>query len=409
MTEQVEDKVNQPYNDPYLRDTKAPVQLLGAAMLVNPFPDHTSSQRLMMFTHHLVQAQIISGCEHPRIFTGYEPIIGEYEFNTTVRTQDAQIRDVVPRFIVNSGASPIHENPSWTVIYRGNDDNKIDYFTLDRYTMRTDGFGYFNKWFQNNVSRLNKSSFIPKEMKLSTSPAHDGNKYMLGTNLNAAYMSIPEATEDAFVISESAAKKLETQTFGKVSFKILPNQIPINLYGDDNEYKFIPDVAEQVNENGVLCALRSPTANSIIYDMSPSNLHKVQYLHDAVFYAPPGATIVDVDVVVNRNCKNKTPKEVFSQVEKYRDATNTACLRIWEAYNQAKHEGLQMTPAFNNLVVRSLSSLLLDNVRIPGYHRKARVTAVRRKEPIEFIYITITYAVSHPCSLGAKISGRYGN
>lgn len=411
-TEEVQapEQVPQFYNDPYLRDTKAPVQLLGTAMLVNPLPDHTSSQRLMMFSNHLPQAQMIRGCEQPRVFTGYESVFGDYEFNTTERDQDIQIREVIPKFAVNVGAHIITENPYHIIVYRGDRDNKIGYFTLDKFTMRSEGFGYRNTWIQENVMQLNRGNYIPKDLKLCTSPAHKGNMYMQGTNLRVAYMSLPEVTEDAFIISESAAKKFETETYGKVSFKILPDQIPIDLYGTEEEYKFMPDMAEHVREDGILCALRTPTATSIIYDMAPENLRKVQYLHDMIIYAPPGSEIVDIDVVVNRACssKLKTPKEVFSQVEKYRDAINVSNLRIWEAYQAAVKEGLQVTPAFNNLVSRAIGSLAIDNVRIPGFARKATAKAVRRKEAIEFIYITVTYRCVHKCTNGLKITNRYG-
>lgn len=404
-----ETRENQWYNDPYLRDTKAPVQLLGTAMLVNPFADHSSSQRLMMFSNHLTQAQLIRGCEHPRIFTGYETVFGQYEFNPTERDQDIQIREVIPKYQVNTGADHISDNPSFFIIYRGDSDNKVGYFTLDNYILRSEGFGYRSKWIETAVDQLNRGNFIPKELKLSTSPAHNGNMYMQGTNLNVAYMSLPQNTEDAFIISKRAAEKLTSDVFGKISFKILPDQIPIDLYGDEDEYKFMPDIAEHVNPDGILCAMRSPTSNSIIYDMAPANLRRVQYLHDTVIYAPPGAEIIDIDITVNRNCKIKTPKEIFSQVEKYRSAVNQCHLQIWNAYLQACNEGLAVTPAFNNLVTRALGNLLIDNVRIPKFSRRTKVSAVRRKEPIEFIYITVTYRQKNVCRNGEKLAGRYGN
>lgn len=398
------------YNDPYLRDTKAPVELLGAAMLVNPFADHSSSQRLMMFSNHLAQAQMIRGCEHPRIFTGYETIFGQYEFNPTERDQDIQIREVISKYQVNTGADHISDNPSFYVIYRGDTDGKVGYFTLDQHLLRSEGFGYPNKWNDAALAQLNRGNFIPKELKLSTSPAHDGSKYMQGTNLNVAYMSLPQNTEDAFIISRRAAEKLTSDIYGTISFKILPDQIPIDLYGDEDEYKFMPDIGERVNPDGILCAMRSPTSTSIIYDMAPANLRRVQYLHDTIIYAPPGAEIIDLDITVNRNCKIKTPKDVFSQVEKYRSAVNQCYLQIWSAYLQACNEGLSVTPAFNNLVTRALGNLLIDNVRIPTFSRKTtKVSAVRRKEPIEFIYITVTYRQKNPCRLGEKLAGRYGN
>lgn len=393
--------------EPYLDNTKAPVQLLGLAPLLAPFGDHVSAQRGMMFSNHLPQAQCVYGAEMPKIMTGYETILGDYEFNTTERDQGIQIIETIPRFVVNSGLYPIRMNPSYTIIYRRENDKKIGYFPLEKYTYRSDGYGYQNTWL--NTQFLNKGNYIPKEMKLCTSPIHKGHAYGLGTNLRCAYMSIPQVTEDAVVISETAARKLGTLGMGKISFKILPNQLPLNLYGDDEEYRFMPDVGERVHDDGILCALRTPTSDSIISDMLPESLHQIQHMHDTVFYVPIDSEIVDVNIYINRKCKIKTPKEIFTQAEKYRAALNEYYLRIWETYQKVSQEGFELTPEFNTLVTTALSNLLADGVRIPNYIKKADVTLVKKKEPIDFIYVTVTYAYHKPIGLGSKLTGRYGN
>src|SRR5574344_506034 len=190
---------------------------------MNPLADKVSSQRGTMFSHHAPQAQLLHGCEQPKLFTGFESLIGEYEYSTTERDQGIQILETIPRFIVNHGAYPIKRNPYYTIVFRGDKDGKEGSFQLEHYTMRSNGYGYKNKWLR--ADQLNRGNFIPQDMKLCTSPAHDGNKYMMGTNLRTVYMSLPGVTEDAFIISESAAKKLSSDSIGKLSFKISPNQI----------------------------------------------------------------------------------------------------------------------------------------------------------------------------------------
>lgn len=391
----------------YLSNTTAPVQMLGLATLMNPNANKVSSQRGTMWSHHAPQAQLLHGCEHPKLFSGFESMIGEYEYSTTERDQDIQILETIPRFITMSGMYPIKSNPYYTIVYRGDLDGKVGYFNLEKHTMRSNGYGYKNKWL--NQLRLNRGNYIPKDLKLCTSPAHDGNKYMMGTNLRTVYMSLPGVTEDAFIISESAARKLSSDSIGKISFKISPNQIPKNLYGNLDEYKFMPDIGEVVRPDGVFCALCTPTQDSIISDMSSENLTRVQPLHDQTFFLPGGAEILDIDIVVNRKCKVKTPKEVFSQVQKYRDPINAYNVKIWEAYQDALKAGREITPAFNSLVTRAISNLLADNVRIPGYNKRADITLVKKKETIEFLHITVTYKHVNPINRGHKLTGRSGN
>lgn len=398
---------------PYLNDTKAPAELVGLTPLLNAFADRNSSPRLTMATNHVTQSLTLDGCEHNKIFSGWESVIGEYEYNPTERKQDIQVIARIPRFITNTGAFPLKECPFETIIYRGADDNQINYFDISKYTMRSEGYGYMNKLMHTEF--LTEGTYIPKEMKFSTSPAHDGNRYMMGTNLNTAYMSLNGVTEDAFIITESAAKKLASDGFGKMEIMIAPNQIPVNLYGDENEYKFLPDVGEHARADGILCALRTPTTDSFIFDTDQNNLRKVQYTHDEIIYVPKGAEIMDIDIRVNRKVKNKTKNknkglsEFFNQVQKYRDQINAYCMRVWDTYQQLKAHGETLAPAFKTLVVRCAQNLLADNIRVPNYNRKADVTLVRKKETIEFIYIKVTYRFKHKVNKGYKLAGLCGN
>lgn len=403
-------KVNSEY--PYLSNVKAPVQLLGLAPLLNPLTDHVSAQRLTMWSSHLTQAQLIHGCEFPRVYSGYESIVGEYEYDPSYRDQDIQILATIPRFIKNTGPSPILENPYYTIVYReagGGDpaNQKVGYFHFENDCMRSDGYGYeFKKM---NEFMLTVGNIIPKEVKFLTSPAHQGSMYNLGTNLNTCYLDIPEVTEDAFVVSESAAKKLGSTGYSTRSFKILPNQFPLGLYSSDTEYKFMPDIGEKVRDDGVLCAFRTPDEDSIIYDTLPTSLHKVQYMHDKVFYAPPGAEIVDIDIVINRKVRPKTPKVLFAQVTKYRNAINEYCLKVWDIYRQITKEGKKITPDFKTLVTRCLASAIIDGVQIPNLGEKFNLKPYKKKDEIEFIYITVKYKYNKPAGRGYKITGRSGN
>ena len=402
--------VNKEY--PYLNNTKAPVQLLGLAPLYNPLCDHVSSQRLTMLSNHLPQAQLIVGCDFPRVYTGYENIIGQYEYDPSARDQDVQILAVIPKFIKNTGANTILSNPYYTIVYReagpGDPSTKrVGYFQIEKDCMRTDNYGYEFK--RMNLNLLNEGNLIPKDVKFLTSPAHDGNKYNLGVNLNIAYLDIPEVTEDAFVISETAAKKMASTGYGTRTFKILPNQIPVGLYSTESEYKFIPDVGEYVRDDGILCAIRTPSEASVVYDTTPENLHKVQYLHDKILYAPAGAEIVDIDVTINRKCKVKTPKELFAQLEKYRSAVDVYNLRVWETYRKAVSEGRKLTPAFRSLVTRCLASLIMDDQQVPGLNKRIPLTAKKNKEQIEFFYVTVKYKYNKPVARGFKQTSLSGD
>lgn len=400
----------------YLNNIIAPIELLGLAPGVNPLYNHISSQREMMLSAQLVQTICIRDAQPPLLFSGLEGRIGSYERDMTSRDQDIEVLAVIPKYsnsISTQGSKNI--TPYHTVIYRGDSDNRIGYFNYEQFTLRTDGYGYPNKLIGWN--RLITGNVIFKDEKLITSPLHDGSKYMQGTNLNVAFMDIPHTTEDAFVISESAAKRLTGYGYSTISFKIDPDIIPLNLYGnDDDEYKFIPDIGERVHDNGILCAFRIPTELSAIYDTAPDNLSTYQPLHDKVIYAPPGAEIVDIDIVVNRTCKSKIPEHIFSQVKKYRDLINEYNYRVIKCYQKAKSEGRDITDSFNTLVTKCMESLVLDGLDVPSddprqnfinkSRAKLKFKPYRRREEIKFIYVTVTYKYDHVVHRGFKITNR---
>lgn len=391
----------------YLDNTLMPVQLLGLSPLANPFAKQVSAQRGMMFASHLQQCMLPHGCEPPMVMSGFEPIIGDYEHNTTKRNQDVQIISIIQRYASSAGLNSIQQNPYFTVVYQGCEDRVVSYFNIYRYTMRSKGYGYKNKFI--NTALLEQGSVLPKDVKLVTSPAHKGNDYCLGTNLKVAYMSLPTVTEDAFMISETAAEKLNSDAYSKVSIEISPDQLPLNLYGTEEEYKFLPDIGETVNEFGELCALRKPTVDSAIYDMNPRNLTKIQGLHDDVTYVPVGSTIVNIEVAVNHNCKQKYSEKLYSQIKKYDDCTVEYCQTIYNLYMQLKKEGKEISPRFNSLVTRAMERLMVSGIPIPGFKARPNLTLVKKKKQINFMEITITYCYENKVKDGYKLTGRYGN
>ena len=392
----------------YLLDNVSAIpQLLGLETLASPFAAHASAQRLGMLATHIPSSLTLHHSEQPRAFTGFDTKMGQYEFDPTTRDQGITILAIVPKYVPGQGAYPIKENPSTTVIYRGDRDNKVGYFNLDTYTKLADGFGYKNTIM--NTSYLTKGNYVPKEVKFITSPAHHGNMYGMGVNLNTLCISLDGVTEDAFVISRSAARKLCSTAVKKATYKVSPDQYPQNAYGDSTEFRFMPDIGEEVRDDGLLCCFRKPTANTFLSDIVDSALLEPQHLHDTSYMVPfQGATVIDIDVNINRHYKNKIPRDAFSQVMKYKDANNIYYQRICETYREVVKEGYQITPAFNTLVFRSMAFLLAEGHRVPGYNRKANLQLVKKKDPIEFLNLDIYYQFDNIVSLGFKITGRDG-
>lgn len=390
------------WKSPMTSDLSMRPEYLGAQGLLGPYIQYCSSQRNTMFSSNLAQALIIDGCEHPFISTGYESIFGKYEFDNASREQDAIIIAIIPKFKMTQWNSDSTTIPTHTVIYIGQDDNKVHYVDISNYTMLHDGFGYMNTPL--NTHNLTVNNYIPKDMKFATAPNHDGEFYCMGTNANVVFLSEWGVTEDAFIISESFAKKGENMAICQLKLNISEDDVPLNLYGDDTFYKAFPDIGETVRDDGVLIALRGRNKTTFVSDMTNNALQNIEYLHDKAHNAPPGATIIDVDVYINfdalRNLRGK--ESVYSQLMKYREQHGYYWQSIIEAWEKVTAEGYELGSEFNTLVARCLG------MSAPRKYVGRRLQLIDKREPVEFISVVITYGYKRGVTLGSKLTGREG-
>lgn len=393
---------------PMLRHLNARPELLGLQANLMPFVQFTSSQRSNMWSNNGPQSQIVKGAEMPNISSNYEKEFSRYTFNPTRIDQNGTTLACVPKYRTNIGSHQIKATPSWILIYLGDEDNLVHYVEVPTYMKGIDGFGWE---MEVNHNLLTPNIGLKKDSYIAHSHAVQGSKYCLGINANVCFITMKETVEDAFCISESFADRMESTGIKTLIVDINKNDIPLNLYGDGDTYKFMPDILEQVNEDGILCALRKVHDSTVISDMNEEALTIPQYLHDEIFYVevPRGSTVIDIDVVINYSKKVKTPAYIFDQITKYKEAHINFCKRISEIYKkECLSARKQASSEFNTLVTNC--EMILSAYTKRAFN-KVRVSApkfTRKNEVIEFIQLVITYSYKNVVANGAKFSGREG-
>ena len=386
----------------FVSDLTMRPQLVGTSLLLSPFCAHISSQRSKMFIGNLSQAMIVHGNETARIQSGYENKYGRYCNNPAWREHDVQILDVIPKFAqLSNERGPVH-SPEYTVIYKDVEtpEPTVGYFTVPDYVLLHSKFGYFTK--KQNMNELRPDSYIPKDMKFCEAPNHHNELYNLGVNANTCYMPIWGTTNDAFVISESFRKKLEHTEIDQKVIQIGANYIPLNLYGDDENYKAFPDIGETVTrEDGAIFAMREQTTDSLIADVTAESLRTPSGLHDDVYVAPVGARIIDVNIFINKARFSELRQiSTYAQFAKYQESLNAYYNSIINCYNRYVKEGLRISPMFASLVTQAKSRCYNGEYR--------DLILYCKKEPIDLIYLVITYASTHTVTKGYKITSRDG-
>lgn len=396
--------VNSPAGVPLLSsDLKMRYELLGLQGLLVPFPQYVSAQRLMMFASNITQALVLHGCEAPHICTGYEGIIGRYEFDDTRRDQDIIILAVIPKFRMDYWSDSTPTNPTLTVIYLGQEDHKIGYFDVSTYTKLHDGFGYMNTML--NSYQLVNNNLIPKEMKFVTSPNHDGNFYKQGVNGNVVFLSDWAVTEDAFKISDEIAEKSSHTAIHTLKLNIHEDSVPLNLYGTTEDYKAIPDIGSIVRDDNIIIALRGRNKTTFVTDMTDEALQIIEDLHDEKHYAEgEDAQILDVNVYINFDAykRLKNRQGPYAQFVKYKEQHDAYYAAVLAVYDRVQADGYELRPEFNTLVTRCIGLLA------PKNRVRQRLQLVDKKEPVEFISVEITYAYTRKVGVGYKFTGRDG-
>ena len=394
---------------PLMRNLKADLRNMGLEPMLVPLADHTSSQRLNMYTTGITQAIIPDGREMPLVFSGKEYNFMQYTFNATRLEQNAVTVATIPLYRTNTGSDPIKYCPMYVMVYYGEQDEQMHSMYVYSYTQGTNGFGYD---LEIDKKYFAPGTFIPKDTCISHSKAVIDNRYCLGTNLNICYGTFKETVEDAFAISESAAKKLEATGYTTLLIRVPKNAVPLNLYGDLSTYKFLPELGDDIREDGIVCGFRRVDETTYITDMTDLALLKPQHEHDTLYYLPkPHARLINIRIDKNVNKKVKTPDYMFAQSFKYENEQIEYYKRILSVYeNECVKKGIKPSLEFISLVDNAAKYLgTVPGMKVFGRTRKSPSKLSRKNEPIGFIDYTLTFRYKIPVSLGSKATGRSGD
>lgn len=255
--------------------------------LVTPYPNKTSAQRLVMHSKHYDQAIQLDHPEVPLTMTGYENEFAHNSSSYVVANSDYLILAKIDKFLYK----PNHHY--WLIIV-DTKNKTLDIIEKKDHRSNTESFGYImNNDFLNSLSpndTIKEGDVIFKP--ISVDPY--GN-CMKGVNLTAVYISSDNTMDDGFKISMSAANKLSMSLVKTISINMNDNDIMLNLYGDRQIYKCIPDINESLKD-GILCAIRRENKNESLYSQSSERLREI-FMSDTKYIAK--GVVVDIDVRCN--------------------------------------------------------------------------------------------------------------
>lgn len=362
--------------------------ILGMTVLSQP--GYMNSMRAVMNTSHDKQFVDLLNPEFPSYFTNAENVVGKYSSGYKKLKHTSTVYKKIGKFDKLLNGHPYfglvfmvdEVNKSFSVVHRKELENLTEVF----------GFQYKN----DVIDSLKEGEEVPKGTVLYQSTSYDENmNYGYGLNVPFMYVSAPQTCEDAAIVSRSLANRMTSIEVKTYKIDINDNHYLLNLYGDDDHYKPLPNIGEHT-KNGIICAKRTMFTSQVLNDFTNSALRKINYAGDSVYYTGNGdGEIVDINVYCNNEdlVENSFNRQIITylnaQIE-YNEEIVKTCEEIFET-------GYKVSSEIKHLYARAKSYLNTD-------YKWKEGDGVFSNLVIELTIKTVT-----PLQVGQKITGRYGN
>lgn len=385
---------------------------------------NSDTQRINMFASHFTQTVQLVHPEYPHVFTNFEDQVGEYSIACK---KASDVFTVIAKLSKNA--------LNYDLIIQYNQSKVYDVIHYHRAEHITEDYGYAK---EDCLAGMKEGDVVPKGAYLYRDSSHDADgNFCYGVNLKACYIPWKGKTyEDAVVVSESAAKKLTSYKVEQINVSVNGNAVMLNLYGKNGEpYKAFPNVGDATDGN-VLAAIRQVNSKSMLYDFKFNRVNDIVTTDDITY--TEGGIVADIDYYCN------IPMAVL---EKRTDAASSqliAGIKAQAAYYEACREAvdkilpvatmsdLQATMNENDKTVfqkekkefgfnwtRPCPKSLCKNKYTEefGYFWKqvheyldGRIKW-KTKGGLAFNNIRMKFLIlkENPLSIGAKLTGRYGN
>lgn len=352
------------------------------------FFGYNNSTRTNMLTSHMNQFLNIMTPEVPFVFTGMERTAGRHSSGYKKTHGKIKVFRKVYKF------ENLVEHPYFYQMFYW-DYDKQQYDVYERRCVHDLGQDFGYPMNNERIDALVEGTEVKGDEVLSKSNSYDKTmNYRFGTNMIVGYTFDPTEYEDAATISYSAAKANMSLVSAKKKFGWNNNDIPINIYGDDEEYRPLPWIGEEVS--GVIAASKPLINQQVFNDFKHENLTEVDDSCRSIYINGTG-TVVDYEILLNNP---DMPKDSFTaQLWQLIDSQNRYWKKIQDTCIEIAKSGKKYSHDIDLLYSKSLKFL----ERRPDYKWHNGISVFGNVE------IRIHVVETPELSYGGKFTFRYGN
>ena len=271
------------------------------------FPGANNLARSTMNIKHHNQHLTIDNPEFPFLYDGKENITGEYSSFYRRTDKDYDVIEVCKKY------DELLKGKCFCALYFLHCKDDDSYIVVERNEVEnlTENFGFEYK--NDYIDALEVGDHIDKGTMLYSSTSYDeyGNT-SVGINGRILYAVHPAVQDDAIIVSESFAKRMVTNNVNSKSISINENTVLLNLYGEDGEYRGLPNIGDVIT-NGIVAATRTVKESRMFSDMRDISLRNINTQSDQVIYGE--GQVVDINIYCNN--PNLKPNKVNRQILQY--------------------------------------------------------------------------------------------
>lgn len=352
------------------------------------YPRYTSSSRMNMIANQLKQCVISNKTEKARVFTNYEDMVGENSDYNITAEDDCEVTHIIKKFSkLETDIQP------YLIFFRNIHTGEYTVKTVKNAEDLPEKYGF--EYNNSEIDSLKVGDVVHAGQPLCRPTSFDdyGN-WGFGRNVPCMYEIHDDTIEDAIIVSESLAKDFTSTEVETIKIMKNENNFFLNMYGDDDNYKVIPDIGEKTT-NGRLCVKRTIHRSQILYDMTNANTRR-RMSDDTTYYMD--GVVVDVDIYSNKK-REDIPETVFNeQILRYLDMSTEYWTNIKDYTQELIDAGCNVSTEIRALNKRA-KELLDPEVVIKDENNSTFSEIV--------MYVRVKKTVG--LHLGQKITGRHGN
>lgn len=384
-----------------MSENSAHIELIGTTTGINPFVVCNSAPRVNMDAAHIGQMMVLPLAEKNRISSGVEREYGKYTFKIKIpdNVGPVKVMDIIPKYPKGGGRQNFALNSETLIIYESIETHEVGVVEVKNFHInhKEAGFHYVQT---DSLKYLQIGDVLAPGTVLAHSPQVKPNgDWHFGLDAYTIMGSFPSIVEDGIGVTEDFCRRAGSVGFSKRIVEWGLDLFPLNLYGDENNYKPFPDIGQRIRDDGLVFALRRFQPGTYAATMSVKSLMTPDYTFDQLTFGTPGALVEDIEVWHSHVPEHhRTPVGMDSQARRYWEATQRFEERIKKCYFKHKNRHQGFAPLSPHMHTRVKDAMLNDTNIVKGKPRTFR------KETLGDWRVKIVYSHAIPLTISGKVS-----